>query len=67
MLGVGLSKSGRGLRKVGGAYEKYLVESGRGLVKMGVAYAKNILRLRRWSNKSIKRSISFHNGTKGIS
>ena len=44
-----------------------LRKSGRGLGKMGGAYAENILRLRRWSNKSLKRSISFHNGTKGVS
>ena len=64
----------RGLGKVGVAYEKIphekwagLMKSGQGLEKVGVAYVKNNLRLRGRSDESIRRSLSFHNDTKGVS
>ena len=38
---MGISKSGRGLGKVGVAYEKYLVKSGRGLRKSGWGLRKS--------------------------
>ena len=49
-------------------HEKWagLMKSGRGLAKVGGAYAKNILRLRRWSDESIKveRTFSIFSGAK---